>query len=319
MRRPGIVFLDAATLGDVDGFFDLIQLGNLTVYQSSSHEQKFDRIRGKEIIITNKVIIDKELIDSNPSLKLICIAATGMNNVDLEYAAKKGIQVKNVAGYSTESVVQHTFTLLFNLMGKTRYYDDFVKSGKYTASNMFTHHDRPFHEVAGKHFGIIGMGTIGKRVAEVATAFGAKVIYFSTSQKNTNAGYTHLNFDDLLSSSDILSVHCPLNDSTKNLITITELQKMKESAFLINTGRGGIVNEEDLARALNNRIIAGAALDVLSTEPSDPSNPLLQIKDSEKLIITPHMAWASHESRDRLMKAIIENIQQFLESIPDEE
>jgi lactate dehydrogenase-like 2-hydroxyacid dehydrogenase len=313
MKRPAIVFLDAETLGDVQGFFELIQLGNLTVYQSTPADQKMERIRGKEIIITNKVIIDKEVMDNNPSMKLICVAATGMNNIDLEYAAQKGIIVRNVAGYSTESVVQHTFSMLFYLMGNLRYYDDYVKNGDYSAGNMFTHHGKPFQELSGKKYGIIGMGTIGKRVAEVAKAFGAEVLYYSTTQKNMDTGYTHLALNKLLAISDVVSIHCPLNEATANMIGTEQLHLMKRNAILINAGRGGIINEQALVQALNEGTIAGAALDVLTKEPPDSSDPLLHIKDSGRLLITPHIAWASSESRERLLAGIIGNIKKYLE------
>lgn len=312
MKRPGIVFLDAETLGDISGFFKLTRLGNLTVYQSTPTEHKIDRIRGKEILITNKVIIDREVIDACPSLALICIAATGMNNVDLEYATQKGIVVKNVAGYSTESVVQHTFSMLFYLMGNLRYYDEYVKQGTYTDSGMFTHHGKPYRELSGKKYGIIGMGTIGKRVAEVATAFGAEVNYYSTTGKNLDSGYRHCSLSELLHRSDIISIHCPLTPATRHLISLEQLQMMKSDALLINAGRGGIVHELDLAQAIDDDMIAGAALDVLEKEPPDASNPLLSIKKQQKLLITPHIAWASLESRERLLDGIVANITAFL-------
>jgi glycerate dehydrogenase len=312
MKRPGIVFLDAETLGEVNGFYKLTKLGNLTVYQSTPHELRKERIQGREIVITNKVIIDREVIDACSSLKLVCIAATGMNNVDLEYAALKGIAVKNVAGYSTESVVQHTFSMLFYLMSNLRYYDDYVKQGTYADSHLFTHHGRSFQELAGKKFGIIGMGAIGKRIAEVASAFGAVVYYYSTSQKNLHTGYQHVSLDTLLSECDIISIHCALTDSTLDLIGYEQLRKMKKEALLINAGRGGIVNESDLACALNEGLIGGAGLDVLGKEPPLASNPLLHIDHPEKLLITPHIAWASIESRERLMEGLISNIAAYL-------
>ena len=313
MLRPGIVLLDADTLGEIN-FFHLTRLGNLTVYQSTNNEQRIERISGREIVITNKVIIDREVMDASPSLKLICIAATGMNNVDLEYASEKGIIVKNVAGYSTESVVQHTFAMLFYLMGSLPYYNQYVQQGKYAASGLFTHHGRPFHELAGKKFGIIGMGTIGKRIAGVARSFLAEVMYHSTSGNNREAGYNHVSLEELLADSDIVSIHCPLNDVTRDLLGYEQLRKMKHSAILINAGRGGIVNESDLAVALNEELIAGAALDVLTREPPEPTNPLFHIKHPERLLITPHIAWASIESRDRLAEGIVRNIEAFIQN-----
>lgn len=313
MNRPGIVFLDADTLGEVSGFYRLTKLGNLTVYPSTLHELRIENIHNREIVITNKVIIDREVMDACPDLKLICVAATGTNNIDVDYANQKGIEVKNVAGYSTESVVQHTFSMLFSLMGNLPYYCDYVNSGLYAGSNSFTYHGRPFRELFGKKFGIIGMGTIGKRVAAVASAFGAEVIFYSTSQKNLHAGYNHVALHTLLSEADIISIHCPLNNETRDLIGYEQLRVMKNEALLINAGRGGIVNESDLASALNENLIAGAALDVLTKEPPDASNPLFFIEKPEKLLITPHIAWASVESRERLMEGIIDNITAFLE------
>jgi lactate dehydrogenase-like 2-hydroxyacid dehydrogenase len=313
MKRPGIVFLDADTLGEVTGFYQLTKLGNLTVYPSSLPQQRIERILGREIVITNKVVIDREVMEACPTLKLICIAATGKNNIDLACAEEKGILVKNVAGYSTESVVQHTFAMLFYLGSHLRYYDQFVKNGDYARSSLFTHLGKPFFEMAGKNYGIIGLGTIGKRIAEVATAFGARIQYYSTTGKNVNTPYTSVSLDQILHDSDVLSIHCPLTEATHNLIGYDQLCRMKKEAILINAGRGGIVNEAALAQALDEGRIAAAALDVLEKEPPEISNPLFRIKQPDKLLITPHIAWASRESRERLMDGIIQNISEYLE------
>jgi lactate dehydrogenase-like 2-hydroxyacid dehydrogenase len=317
MKRPGIVFLDADTLGEVTGFYQLTKQGNLTVYPSTLPQQRIERIIGREIVITNKVVIDREVMEACPTLKLICIAATGKNNIDLACAEEKGIQVKNVAGYSTESVVQHTFAMLFYLGSHLAYYDQFVKKGDYARSSLFTHLGKPFFELAGKNYGIIGLGTIGKRIAEVASAFGARIQYYSTTGKNENTGYTSVSLEQLLHDSDVLSIHCPLTEATHNLIGYDQMCMMKKEAILINAGRGGIVNEAALATALNEGRIASAALDVLEKEPPEISNPLFRVKQPEKLLITPHIAWASGESRERLMDGIIRNISDFLESRRD--
>jgi lactate dehydrogenase-like 2-hydroxyacid dehydrogenase len=314
MKRPGIVFLDADTVGEVAGFFQLTKLGNLTVYPSTRPNQRIERILGREIIITNKVIIDREVMEACPTLKLICIAATGKNNIDLDCAVEKGIEVKNVAGYSTESVVQHTFAMIYYLVGHLPYYDQFVKAGHYAASNQFTHLGKPFFELSGKHYGIIGMGTIGKRVAEVAQAFGAAVSYCSTTGKNLDAGYRVVSLDRLLQECDVISIHCPLTEATRNLIGYEQLKMMKKDSVLVNAGRGGIVNEAALAKALDDGLIGAAALDVLEKEPPDADNPLFRIKSPEKLFITPHIAWASRESRERLMQSIIRNIAEYIET-----
>jgi lactate dehydrogenase-like 2-hydroxyacid dehydrogenase len=314
MKRPGIVFLDAETVGEVQGYYHLTRLGNLTAYPSTSSDKRIERIQGREIIITNKVFIDREVMAACPSVKLICIAATGMNNVDLESASEMGIQVKNVAGYSTESVVQHTFSMLFYLMEKLPYYDRYVKEGHYAASNLFTHHGMPFNELDGKQYGIIGMGNIGKRVAAVASVFGAKVQFFSTTGKNPDTGYLSVSLGELLKESDVISVHCPLTDTTRNLIGHEQFRMMKKNALILNMGRGGIVNETDLAQALEKGLIAGAGLDVLEKEPPDASSPLFRLKQPEKLLITPHIAWASCESRERLMQGINQNITEYLKN-----
>ena len=310
-----IVFLDAETIGQVNNLDKLDEFGKVTYYPVTKPNERISRISGNEVVITNKVVIDKEVIDASPMLKLVCIAATGMNNVDLDYAAGKGIQVKNVAGYSTESVAQSTFSLLFYLLNKPRYFDEYVKSGKYMQSPVFTHIGRTFWQLSGKKFGIIGLGTIGKRVAQIAMAFGAEVIYHSTSGKNLEQSYPHYKLDELLGASDVISVHCPLNDKTRNLITYRELSLMKPSSILLNTGRGGIVNENDLVRSLNENRIEGAGLDVLEHEPIQGDNPLLTVNDPEKLVITPHIAWTSIEAREKLVDGIYENIRNFVNNI----
>lgn len=312
MKRPGIVFLDADTVGEVTGFYQLTKQGNLTVYPSTLSHQRIERILGREIVITNKVIIDREVMEACPTLKLICIAATGKNNIDLACAEEKGIQVKNVAGYSTESVVQQTFAMLFYLVNHLPYYDKFVKNGEYARSPLFTHLGKPFFELAGKNYGIIGLGTIGKRIAEVASAFGARIQYYSTTGKNINTGYMSVTLEQVLQESDVLSIHCPLTEATRNLVGYDQLCMMKKEAILINAGRGGIVDEAALARALNEGRIAAAALDVLEKEPPEISNPLFSINEPERLLITPHIAWASRESRERLMDGIIRNITEYL-------
>ncbi len=307
-----IVILDSATLGDADlnGFK---KFGNLKIYDTTTPPQRIERISGHEIIVTNKVKIDQEVMNACPELELICISATGMNNVDLEYASKKNIAVKNVAGYSTSSVTQTTFAMLFHLLNHLPYFDHYVKSGEYSESEIFTHYGRSFHELGNMQTGIIGMGTIGKKVAEIASSFGSEIVYYSTSGKNKNAGYKHLDLDELLKTSDIVSIHAPLNKNTSNLIDAAKLRLMKKSAILINAGRGGIVNEQNLAEALDNGIIAGAGIDVFTSEPINKDNPLLKIQNKERLIMTPHIAWASYEARQLLIEKLLKNIEEFIE------
>jgi glycerate dehydrogenase len=305
-----IVFLDTETIGPVKALKELEKLGTLTTYAVTSTKERFIRIADNEVVITNKVIIDREVMDSCPAIKLVCVAATGINNVDLKYAAEKGIIVKNVAGYSTESVAQHTFSLLFYLLNMLADYDHYVKSGAYIKSPVFTHLGQNWRELNGKVFGIIGMGTIGKCVAEIARAFGARVNYFSTSGNNRNAGYEHKNLDELLKISDVVSIHCPLNELTKNLIGLDELKRMKPDAVLLNTGRGGIVDEYALAEAIDKDWIGGAGVDVFSQEPMNEDNPLLRIKNKDKLVLTPHIAWTSVEAREKLIDGVIKNIRE---------
>jgi len=232
--------------------------------------------------------------------------------IDLKYARSRNITVTNVAGYSTHSVAQHTFALLFYLLESLTYYDQYVKSRKYAGSDIFTHLDRSFWELKGKTWGIIGLGTIGRTTADIARAFGCHVVYYSTSGKNRDDNYVRVELPDLLKTSDIVSIHAPLNTQTHNLIRYDELKLMKKQALLLNLGRGGIINEADLAKALDEGLIAGAGLDVLEKEPIEESNPLLHIKDGSRLIITPHIAWASIEARHTLLKEIILNIEAFL-------
>ncbi|NPA51815.1 MAG: D-2-hydroxyacid dehydrogenase [Aquificae bacterium] len=307
-----IVFLDAKTIGNDINLEILGGFGDLVLYPNTKPAQLGERIYDADIIITNKVVIDKKAMDNAPNLKLICIAATGTNNVDVRYAREKGIAVTNVSGYSTESVVQHTFGMLFYLLEHLRYYDEYVKSGEYARSDIFTHLGRPFWEVYGKRWGIIGLGTIGRRVGQVAKGFGLDVVYYSTSGIEREEDFQSVSLEELLSTSDIVSIHAPLNENTKNLISYEQFKVMKSSAILLNLGRGGIVNEYDLARALDENLIAGVGLDVLEREPITSDNPLLKVKNPEKILITPHIAWTSIEARKRLINEIYKNIEAFL-------
>jgi glycerate dehydrogenase len=304
-----IVLLDALTLGsDVD--LSLFEgLGDFISYQTTTSKQLEERIKDAQIVLTNKVIIDKKAMDVSKNLKLICITATGMNNVDLEYAKQKGIVVKNVAGYSTTSVTQVTFTLALSLIGQSAYYDKYVKSGNWSQSPIFTHLERPFFEIKEKTWGIIGLGTIGKEVAKVASAFGAKVVYYSTSGANNTSEYKRVELDELMKS-DIISIHAPLNEQTKNLIGKKELGLMQKGAVIINVGRGGIIDEADLAEAIDKQgILAG--IDVMAAEPPSKENPLLHVRHKERLVFSPHIAWASVESRKKLVEMVAQNIVEF--------
>ncbi|TCT15547.1 glycerate dehydrogenase [Natranaerovirga pectinivora] len=307
-----LAILDGNTLGDDIDLSVLDVFGNVDVYGFTSKDEVVDRIKDLDVIITNKVELNESNLKYAENVKLICLTSTGTNVIDLKYTNSRGIKVANIKGYSTESVTQHTFALLFYLYEKLNYYDRYVKDRKYVNDKMFTHFDRKYNEIYGKTYGIIGLGAIGKRVAEVAELFGCKVIYYSTSGKNSNNKYQQCSLDELLEKSDIISIHSPLNADTENLITYKEFSKMKKSAVLLNLGRGKIVNEGDLAKALQEDLIAGAGLDVLEYEPINGDNPLLDIQDSTKLIITPHIAWASTEARNRMVGEVKLNIEAFL-------
>lgn len=304
-----IVLLDALTFGasDLSGFDDL---GEVIVYQTTKPEETLARIKDANVVVTNKVVITAEMMATCENLKLICVAATGTNNVDLEAAEAASISVKNVAGYSTDSVIQHTFSMLFYLLGHSRYYDEYVKSGAWQESPVFTNVTQPFSEIKGKRWGIIGMGAIGRGVAKLAEAFGAEVCYHSTSGRNSSSAYTQLSLSELLESCEIITIHAPLNAQTKELIGEEELLRLKEGAVLLNLGRGGIVVESDLARVIDEKAIY-VGLDVLEKEPMARAHPLMEIRHKERLYITPHIAWASVEARETLIAMVIENIKNF--------
>ncbi len=306
-----IVFLDAYSIGNAE-ISGLQALGEFISYETTAPNEVVDRCSDADVVITNKVKLLQAELEALPKLKLICISATGMNNVDLTYAAKKHISVKNVADYSTDSVAELTFTMALNLIHHTSYYDNYVKDGSYTRSGLFTHHIRPFSELKGKKWGIIGMGNIGKRVAEIATVFGAEVAYYSTSGKNLDAGYPQMELEDLLANSSIVSIHAPLYERTENLLDYKKLCLMKPEAYLINVGRGGIVNEEGLAQVLRENKLAGAGVDVFSQEPATENNPLLAKDIADKLLLTPHLAWASQEARQRLVDTMVNHIKSIL-------
>ena len=305
-----IVVLDSKTLGNVN-FDKLKEFGEVVLYEKTKAEEIEERVKDASIILTNKVVLNKDNLKNAEKLEIICETATGFNNIDTEYAKSKNIAVTNVAGYSTPTVAQHTFATLLHLYDKIGYYDEFVKSGEYSKSGMFTNLDKPFNDIEGKKWGIVGLGNIGKKVAKIAEAFGAEIVYYSTSGKNNNSDYKRVELDELLSESDIISIHSPLNTNTQGLFNYDNLKKMKKSAVLINMGRGPIVVEKDLAKAINENIIAGAGLDVFSVEPIPEDSPLLKIKNKEKIVMTPHIAWASIEARERLFNDLIENIKAF--------
>ena len=307
-----IVILDRLTLGlDIDvSVFE--KFGEVVSYDFTKEDETLARINDADIVITNKVVIDKNHMD-NSNIKLICITATGMNNVDLVHAKEKNIEVKNVAGYSTSSVVQVAFSMIFYFVQKLNYYKSYVDGGNWQKASIFTHIDEPFFELANKRVGIIGLGEIGRDFAKKAKAFDCEVVYYSTSGKNNNSEYKSVSLDELLKTSDIISINAPLNENTKDLLNYENMKYIKEGVILLNLGRGGIINEDHLAKIIDEKEIY-CGIDVVSVEPILESNPLLKVKNKNRLLLTPHIGWASIESRNRLIGLVAKNIEDFLSS-----
>lgn len=310
-----IVFLDQKTIGDDIDLSRFDALGEVTKYNFTTPEEAPERVKDADVLIINKVPINEQTIGTAKNLKLVCVTATGTNNLDKDYLDSHQIAWRNVAGYSTETVTQHTFAMLFYLLEKLRYYDDYIKNGNYINDTSFTHFAEHFSEINGKTWGIIGLGAIGRRVAQIAQVFGANVIYYSASGSPAQDGYTQVDFDTLLTTSDIISVHAPLNEYTENLIDKQAFEKMKNSCIFLNLGRGPIVVEQDLYQALVDEQIAAAGLDVLCQEPMSETNPLIRVQDSSRLLITPHIAWASVEARTRLMQIILNQVKEYFNLI----
>ncbi len=313
MDKVKIVILERNSVG-VDTPVDCFEeLGEVTCYpNTTTAEEVRERTKDADIIVANKARLNEESLRESPNVKLICEFATGFDNCDLAYCNSRGIKVANVADYCTDMVAQHTFTLMLTLLQKLPHYDEYVKSGAYAAQDRFSNFDEPFTELAGKTWGIVGMGHIGKKVAQIATAFGCRVIFHSVTGKSTVTEYEQVDKDTLLRESDFLSLHCPLSDLTRDFIDKEALRKMKKTAVLVNVARGPVVNNTDLYDALMNGEIMAAGLDVLEKEPLQLSNPLSKIKDSNRLIITPHLAWASVEARFRCVNEAYLNAKAFL-------
>lgn len=307
-----IVVLESEAVGKDISWESLEKFGELTCYAVTEESKIAERVEDADIVVLNKCVINEKTFGEAKNVKLICEAATGYNNIDIDYCKKRRIAVANVKGYSTDSVAQHTFAMLLYVYEKLTYYDNFVKNGEYAKCSQFTHLDVPFNELKGKIWGITGLGNIGRKVAEIAEAFGCEVIYHSASGSKYDVKYRCVDFEELLSESDIISVHCPLNQKTENLFSYKEFAKMKKTAVLINTARGPIVNNNDLAKALEENLIAGAGIDVFEKEPITQDNPLWKIKDSTKLITTPHIAWGTVEARTLLVEEVAANIEAFL-------
>lgn len=307
-----IVFLEADSLGDDMSFERFFELGEINVYGETQLEQVPERIAEADAVLVNKLPMNESTLKDAKYLKYIGVTATGTNNIDFEYTNSRGITVTNVAGYSTDVVAQHTFAMVLYLMEHLRYYDDYVKSGDYVHCKSFCHMDRRFNELAGKTWGIIGLGAIGKRVAQIAEVFGCRVIYCSPSGKNNNTDYRQVDFDTLLAKSDIVSVHTPLTEKTHHMMDYDAFCKMKKSAIFINVSRGPVVDEKGLQKALHKEKIAAAGLDVLEHEPMSKDCPLRKFEDSDRLLITPHIAWAAVEARTRLLDEVWMNLDAYL-------
>ena len=307
-----IVLLDTATMGSDMEFSCIEKLGECVKYENTLSGEVSERIKDADVVVINKVQLGREVLKEARELKLICVFAIGYNNVDVEYCRENNIRVRNVPGYCVESVCQHTFALLFMLMENMRYYDDFVKDGSYSKSGVANHLGKPFFEIAGKKWGIIGMGAIGRAVADCAAAFGAEVCYSSISGVVRKEKYENVDLITLLTECDIISVHAPLNEKTMRLIGEKELKMMKRTAYIVNVGRGAVIDEKALAEAIDGGIIGGAALDVYTTEPPQADSPIMNVKNKERIVYTPHTAWSSVEARKRCISMTADNIAAFI-------
>lgn len=303
-----VVILDGATMGaDID-FSPISDRFDTVVYPRTAPEERAGRLADADAVVVNKVVIDREALERAPKVRLVCVFAVGYNNIDVDYCKSRGIRVRNVPAYCVDSVAQHTFAILFQLIESLSYYDGFVKDGGYTGSGLANHLGRPFREIAGKKWGIIGMGAIGRKVADIASVFGAEVGYASLSGAERPEKYPRVSPEELLRKSDVISIHAPLNEKTENFINESTLALMKPATVIVNVGRGGIINSAHLAAAIDGGKIAGAAIDVFPTEPPAADDPLLRVKNKDRLVLTPHIAWSSVEARARCVEITAENI-----------
>ncbi len=306
-----IVILERNTVGvDVD-VSAMEKFGEVSVYTDTTPETVAERVKDADIIVANKMPLNENTLKDAANVKLIEEFATGYDNIDIEYCRARNIAVCNVSNYSTDSVVQHTFALALSLMESIGWYDNFVKSGEYSASGIFTYFGKEFSQLSSLTWGVAGMGNIGKKVALVARAFGAEVVCYSTSGVNNVIGYKFLDKEAFFSQCDIISLHCPLNDRTRHLVNEKTLSLMKPSAILINVARGAVADSASLANAIDERMIAAAGVDVMEREPISPDDPLMHVKNKERLLLTPHMAWASREARQKVVSEACKNIEAF--------
>lgn len=310
MSGPKIVFVDRATIPAHISVPKLQIEHDWVEYDFTRPEQRVERVKDADIIITNKVIFDEALIKMLPKLKMIAVAATGVNNVDIDYCRQQGIVVTNVQGYSTRSVPEHVLGMIYALKRNLFAYHQDIESGVWQIDNQFCFFTHPIGDVAGCTLGVIGGGSLGQAVAKLAQAVGMNVL-FAERKGVAVCRQGYVPFDEVLRQSDIVSLHCPLNEDTRNIIARAELDTMKSSAILINTGRGGLVQEQDLVDALMTGSIAGAGVDVFSQEPADSSNPLLANMTLPNLLLTPHIAWGSDSAVERLIEVLLNNIEAF--------
>lgn len=307
-----IVVLDRTSVGEDVSVDCMKALGDISFYNSTPNDLVAERIADADIVVANKNPLNESTMANAKNVKLVCQFATGYDNVDIEYCKKRGIRVANVRNYSTAAVAQHTIALALSVLENLPYYDEYVKSGAYSAQERFTHFEKTYYELDGKTWGIIGMGNIGRSVARIAEALGCRVIFYSASGKSTCTDYEQVDFDTFLAQSDVISLHCPLSDRTRNIMNAGAFEKMKESAILINVARGAVVDTQALCEALKARKIRGAGIDVFEKEPMAVDNPLKEIKDTGVLQLTPHMAWGSIEARGRCVTETCKNIAAFL-------
>ncbi len=312
MRNPKIVFLDAATVdfGDVD-WSSLKKQGEVKCHGASSNEEIVTRSFGAQVIITNKYFLNEAVLRRLPDLKLICVAATGVNNIDLEAAQKQGVAVANVAGYSTQTVVEHTFLFLLAFSHRLLEHHQAAIKKVWSRSSSFALFDFPYSDLAGKTLGIVGYGTIGKKVASLAKSFGMKILIAALPERKYSKSEKRLPLKQVLKESDFVTLHCALSEETRYLINTKELALMKKTSCLLNLARGAVVNEWAVAESLQAGRLGGYAADVMEHEPPAENHPFFQEALSSKLILTPHIAWASRESRQRLVDEIAENIAAF--------
>lgn len=307
------VILDKSTLGSIAIPKELLDLAQWEFFDQTDSQDVRERIQDVDIVFTNKVVLNKEQLEGS-RVRYIGVLATGTNNIDLNYCADNNIAVKNAVGYSTDSVAQHTFSMLLSFISKSHYFDEFVKDSSYSNSPIFTHFGFEYSEIKGKTWGILGMGAIGRKVAEIATAFGVIVVYYSTSGEDREAKFQRLSLEDFVEQSDIISIHAPMNDKTNRLVDYQFMSNMKPNAILLNLGRGGIIVEDDLIKVLNENRIAGVCLDVFESEPFDFVSKYKELTDKNKLLLSPHIAWASEEAREKLLDISLENLKTWLKN-----